>query len=85
MSDSGWADMFIDTRGKAKLFIAKQKTLAEWYEMMEQLRQLFFGELEKKGNHLLGLTKDQSHLNEYFSKKQIILEEYFTVIDWTLV
>jgi hypothetical protein len=85
MSDSGWADMFIDTRGKAKLFIAKQKALAEWYEMMEQLRQLFFGELEKKGNHLLGLTKDQSHLNEYFSKKQIILEEYFTVIDWTLV
>jgi hypothetical protein len=85
MSDSGWADLVIDTRGKAKLFIAKEKTLAEWYEMMERLRQLFFGELEKKGNHLLGLTKDQSHLNEYFSKKQIILEEYFTVIDWSLV
>ena len=85
MSDSGWADLFIDTRGKAKLFIAKQKTLAEWYEMMERLRQLFFGEPEKKGNHLLGLTKDQSHLNEYFSKKQFILEEYFTVMDWSLV
>ena len=85
MSDSGWVDLFIDTRGKAKLFIAKQKTLAEWYEMMERLRQLFFGELEKKGNHLLGLTKDQSHLNEYFSKKQIILEGYFTVMDWSLV
>lgn len=85
MSESGWADLFINTRGKAKLFIAKQKTLAEWYEMMERLRQLFFGELEKKGNHLLGLTKDQSHLNEYFSKKQIILEEYFTVMDWSLV
>jgi hypothetical protein len=72
MSDSGWADLFIDTRGKAKLFIAKQKTLAEWYEMMDRLRQLFFGELEKKGNHLLGLTKDQQHLNEYFFKKQRI-------------
>jgi len=85
MSDSGWADLFIDTRGKAKLFIAKQKTLAEWYEMMDRLRQLFFGELEKKGNHLLGLTKDQHHLNEYFFKKQRILEDYFTVIDWELV
>ena len=85
MSDSSWADLFIDTHGKAKLFIAKQKTLAQWYEMMEQLRQLFFGELGKKGNHLLGLTKDQSHLNEYFYRKQIILEEYFTVMDWSLV
>jgi hypothetical protein len=85
MSDSGWADLFIDPRGKAKLFIAKQKTLAEWYEMMDRLRQLFFGELEKKGNHLLGLTKDESHLNEYFSKKQMILEEYFTVMDWSLL
>lgn len=84
MSDSGWADLFIDTRGKAKLFIAKQKTLAEWYEMMDRLRQLFFGELEKKGNHLLGLTKDQQHLNEYFFKKQRILEDYFTVLDWQL-
>lgn len=85
MSESGWADLFIDTRGKAKLFIAKQKTLEEWYQMMERLRQLFFGELAKKGNHLLGLTKDQSHLYDYFSKKQMILEEYFTVIDWSLV
>ena len=84
MSDSGWADLFIDTRGKAKLFIAKQKTLAEWYEMMDRLRQLFFGVLEKKGNHLLGLTKDQQHLNEYFFKKQRILEDYFTVLDWQL-
>ena len=84
MSDSGWADLFIDTRGKAKLFIAKQKTLAEWYEMMDRLRQLFFAELGKKGNHLLGLTKDQHHLNEYFFKKQRILEDYFTVLDWQL-
>jgi hypothetical protein len=84
MSDSGWADLFIDTRGKAKLFIAKQKTLAEWYEMMDKLRRLFFGELEKKGNHLLGLTKDQHHLHEYFSRKQRILDEYFSVMDWQL-
>ena len=38
MSDSSWADLFIDTRGKAKLFIAKEKTLEEWKEMMERLR-----------------------------------------------
>ena len=85
MSDSGWADLFIDTRGQAKLFIAKQKTLAEWYEMMERLRQLFFGELAKKGYQLQGLTKDQMHLNEYFSKKQRILEDYFIVVDWSLI
>lgn len=85
MSDSAWADLFIDPRGKAKLFIAKQKTLEEWYALMEQLRQLFFGELKRKGNHLLGLTKDPGHLNEYFSKKQNILEKYFTVLDWSLV
>jgi hypothetical protein len=85
MSDSGWADLFIDTRGKAKLFIAKQKTLNEWYEMMERLRQLFFGELAKKGYHLLGLTKDQVQLHEYFSKKQEILEDYFIIRDWLLV
>lgn len=85
MSESGWADLFIDTRGKGKLFIAKQKTLEEWFEMMERLRQLFFGELAKKGYHLLGLTKDQNHLNEYFSKKQKILDDYFIVIDWLLV
>ncbi len=85
MSESGWADLFIDPRGKAKLFIAKQKTLEEWCQMMERLRQLFFGELNKKGNHLLGLTKDQGHLYDYFSKKQKILEEYFTVMDWSLV
>jgi hypothetical protein len=84
MSDSGWADLFIDPRGRAKLFIAKQKTLEEWYEMMGKLRALFFGELEKKGNHLLGLTKDQNQLNQYFAVKQRILEDYFTVIDWTL-
>jgi hypothetical protein len=85
MSDSGWADLLIDTRGRAKLFIAKQKTLEEWYEMMERLRQLFFGELAKKGYNLLGLTKDQMHLTEYFCKKQRILEDYFIVMDLSLV
>lgn len=83
LSDSGWADLFINTRGKAKLFIAKEKSLEEWKELMERLRQLFFGELTKKGYHLLGLTKDQSHLYEYFSKKQEILEAYFTILDWS--
>jgi hypothetical protein len=85
MSDSGWADLFIDTRGKAKLFIAKQKTLEEWVEMMEKLRQLFFGELAKKDNHLLSFTKDQMQLDDYFTKKQQILEDYFLVIDWSVV
>lgn len=85
MSESGWADLFIDTRGKAKLFIAKQKTLEEWYQMMERLRLLFFGELGKKHNRLLGLTKDQGYLFDYYSKKQKIVEDYFTVLDWSLV
>ncbi len=85
MSESGWADLFIDTRGKAKLYIAKEKSLNEWYEMMEKLRQLFFGELAKKSYHLLGLTKDQMHLYEYFSKKLRILEDYFIIQDWSLV
>ena len=84
MSDSSWADLFIDTRGKARLFIAKEKTLDEWYEMMERLRQLFFGELAKKGYQLLGLTKDEVHLHQYFSQKQAILEDYFLILDWSL-
>ena len=84
MSDSGWADLFIDTRGKGKLFIAKDKTLEQWYEMMGDLRQLFFDELTKKGYHLLGLTKDPAHLHEYFTKKQAILEEFYIILDWSL-
>ena len=84
MSESGWADLFIDPRGKAKLYIAKERSLKEWVEMMEKLRQLFFGELAKKGYHLLGLTKDQAHLHEYLSKKLRILEDYFYIQDWSL-
>ena len=84
MSDSGWADLFIDTRGKGKLFIAKDKTLEQWSEMMERLRQLFFEELTKKGYHLLGLTKDPTHLHEYFTKKQAILEGFFIILNWSL-
>jgi hypothetical protein len=52
--------------------------------MMERLRQLFYAELAKKGYHLLGLTKDPVQLNEYFVKKQKILEDFFTVMDWSL-
>jgi len=85
MSDSGWADLFIDTRGKAKLFIAKQKTLEEWCEMMARLRQLFFSELTRNNYHLLGLTKDLINLNSYLVQKQMILDEYYTVMDWSLV
>ncbi len=47
MSISGWADLFIDTSGKAQLFIALDKTLAEWYELMNQLRQLLYSELAR--------------------------------------
>jgi hypothetical protein len=84
MSMNGWADLFIDWRGKGKLFISKEKTLAEWYEMMEKLRQLLFDELSKKDYHLLGLTKDSVHLNEYLAKKQAILADYYIIQDWAL-
>ena len=85
MSCSGWADLFVDTTGRATLFIAKEKTEAEWYDMMNKLRQLFSDELAKKDYHLLGLTKDRSHLDLYLAKKLSILEEYFTIQDWKLV
>jgi hypothetical protein len=85
MSCSGWADLFVDPTGRAKLFIAREKTEAEWYEMMNKLRQLLSGELAKKDYHLLGLTKDRAHLDLYLAKKQRILEEYFIVQDWKLV
>jgi hypothetical protein len=85
MSDSGWSDLFIDTRGRAKLFVATEKTLSEWYEMMGRLRQLFFGELASKGYHLLGLTQDETHLHEYFAKKQRILGDYYIIQDWSLI
>jgi len=81
MSTSGWADLFIDPRGKAKLFIAKEKNMSEWYEMMNKLRQLFRNELAKKDHHLLGLTQDKIHLNQYLSKKHDILTDYFIIQD----
>jgi hypothetical protein len=84
MSASGWADLFIDTRGQAKLFISRDKTLAEWYEMMERLQQLFYSALARADYHLLGLTKDKSDLNEYLTKKQEILQDYYLIQDWKL-
>lgn len=84
MSDSGWADLYIDTRGKGRLFIARQKTLDEWYEMMKRLRELLFSELARKDYHLLGLTQAKAHLNEYLAKKQGILADYYIIQDWTL-
>jgi hypothetical protein len=85
MSASGWADVFIDPRGHAKLFISRERTETEWYEMMAKLKQLFYDELARKEYHLLGLTKDKTHLNEYFSKKMAILRNYFIVQDWQMV
>jgi hypothetical protein len=84
MSDSGWADLLIDTRGKGRLFIAKEKSLDEWYEMMNRLRELLYVELARKDYHLLGLTQDKPHLNEYLAKKQGILADYYIIEDWVL-
>ena len=84
MSDSGWADLYIDTRGKGRLFIAKKKSLDEWYEMMGRLRELLYSELARKDYHLLGLTQDKAHLSEYLVKKQDILADYFIIRDWAL-
>lgn len=84
MSDSGWADLYIDTRGKGKLFIAKEKSLDEWYEMMGRLRELLYSELARKDYHLLGLAQDRAHLNEYLAKKQVILADYYIIRDWAL-
>jgi hypothetical protein len=84
LSDSRWADLFINPRGRAKLFIAREKTLDQWYALMESLRQLFFRELARKGNRLLAFTKDEYHMHEYFCKKQAILDDYFITLDWSL-
>jgi hypothetical protein len=85
MSCNGWADLFIDPTGRAKLFMAKEKTESEWYEMMNRLRELLSGELAKHDYHLLGLTKDSAHLGLYLAMKQRILEDYFFVQDWMLM
>lgn len=82
ISANGWADLIIDTRGRSKLFISKENTDLEWIEMMNRLKQLFYNELAKKNDHLLGLTKDGSHLNQYLLNKQKILEDYFIIQEW---
>jgi tetratricopeptide (TPR) repeat protein len=84
MSANGWVDLFINPSGKARLFIAREKTQAEWVEMMDRLRQLFYAELAKEHCHLLALTKYKIHLTYYLFQKQKILEDYFIVQDWQL-
>jgi hypothetical protein len=84
MSANGWADLFIDPTGRAKLFIAKEKTEAEWVEMMEKLRQLFHTELARKNHHFLAFTKDKTHLSNYLCQKQQILKDYFIFQEWKL-
>jgi hypothetical protein len=84
MSDSGWADLFINRLEQGQLYIAKEKTQKEWIEMMDKLRQLFFETITNRGYHLLGLTKDRLHLQDYMMKKQRILYDYFQIIDWSL-
>ena len=85
MSCSGWADLFIDSRYRAKLFVAQEKSDAEWVEMMERLRTLFYDELAKKDYHLLGLTQDPVQLQQYLAKKQEILADYYVIRDWQMV
>ncbi len=84
LSDSGWADLFIDTRGKGMLYIAKRKTLEEWTAMMEKLHGLFNEVLTRRGYHLLAITKDPSLLEEYFGRKALILADCFIIREWAL-
>lgn len=84
MSANGWADLFIDPRGRAKLFVAKERTLAQWQEMLNELKQLLYSELARKDYHLLGLTRDPTHLNEYLVKKQAILAKHYHIDDFVL-
>jgi hypothetical protein len=84
MSASGWADLFIDPRGKGKLFVSREKTETEWYEMMAKLKQLFDDILAKRNYHLLGLTKDKTLLNYYLARKMDILKDYYLIQDWQL-
>lgn len=81
ISSSKWSDLVIDLRGKARLFVAKDKKLDERDEMMNKLEDLFIEEVAKKEYHLLELTKDEAHLNEYLSKKEAILRDYFIIED----
>jgi hypothetical protein len=85
MNCNGWADLFIAPTGRAILFIAREKTEAEWCEMMNRLRQLLSGELAKERGHLLGLTKDRARLNLYLARKQWILEDYFSIRELQLL
>ena len=81
ISSSEWSELAIDPRGIARLFVAKDKELDEWDKMMCELRDLFIEEVAKKEYHLLGLTKDRAHLNEYLSKKEEILRDCFVIED----
>jgi hypothetical protein len=83
-SDSGWADLFISPSGNAGLFIAKEKSLAEWYEMMDKLKQLLYRALAGTDYHFLGLTKNLTRLNQYLAEKQDILADYYLIQNWRL-
>ena len=84
MSDSGWADLYIDTSGKGKLFIARDKPLAEWFEMMDELKRLLYEALAQTDYHLLGLTQDEKLWNEYMNAKRGIMEKYYIILNWPL-
>lgn len=84
MSMNSWADLYVDARGNGKLFIARENTLDEWNKMMAQLKQLLYEELAQKDFHLLGLTQDDTHLNEYLAKKLAVMARYFIIMNWVM-
>ena len=81
MSAPNWSELVINPKGEARLFTARNVGDEGWQEIMNRLRDLFIDEMRKKRNRLLAFTKDESHLNEYLSKKETILKDYFVIQD----
>jgi len=81
MDSFGWIDLVIDPRGVARCFVAKDNTLNQWKTMNGRLQELWEGHMKKVNNHLLGLVKDKDMLNEYFSRKEMVLRDYYIIDD----
>lgn len=79
MSCNGWADLYIDTRGKSTLFIAKDQTTAGWHEMMRRLQQLFQQTVAQSGYHFLAITRNSALLHAYMAAKYSILADYYLI------
>ena len=74
------SELVIDPRGKAKLFIPKEK--ANWQEFMNSLLRLWLTIFASKGNELLAFFKDKDCLNDYLEKKEKILRAYYLIEDF---